>query len=91
MCSIVHVFAGASFKIHFWFLSKYVNNGSDTAQAVSRWLPTAAARVRGRSGHVGFMVDIAALGQVFSEQFGLYHQSLFHQILHPHNHPGQEQ
>jgi hypothetical protein len=27
--------------------------GRAIAQAVSRWLPTAAARVRPRSGHVG--------------------------------------
>jgi hypothetical protein len=53
--------------------------------AVSRRLPTAAARVRAWSGHVGFVVDKVALGQVSSEYFGS------HQILHPHNHPGQVQ
>jgi hypothetical protein len=36
--------------------------GCAIAQAVSRWLPTAAARVRARSGHVGFVVDKVALG-----------------------------
>jgi hypothetical protein len=41
------------------------------AQAVSRWLPTAAARFDPRSGHVGFVADKVALGQVFSEYFGL--------------------
>jgi hypothetical protein len=56
------------------------------AQAVSRWLPTAAARVRARSGHVGSVVDKVALGQVFSEYFGSLCQSPFHQILH-HDHP----
>jgi hypothetical protein len=40
--------------------------GSAIAQAVSRWLPTAATRVRAQSGHVGFVVDKVALGQVFS-------------------------
>jgi hypothetical protein len=40
------------------------------AQAVSCWLPTAAAQVRFRAEHVGFMVDKAALGQVFSQYFG---------------------
>jgi hypothetical protein len=44
--------------------------GRTIAQAVSRWLPTAAARVRARSGHVGFVVDKVTLGQVFSEYFG---------------------
>jgi hypothetical protein len=61
------------------------------AQEVSRWFPTAAARVRVQSGHVGFVVDKVALGQVFSEYFGFPCQSLFHQILHPHNHQVQVQ
>jgi hypothetical protein len=39
------------------------------AQAVSRWLPTAAARFRARTGHVGFMVYKVTLGQVFSRVF----------------------
>jgi hypothetical protein len=61
--------------------------GRAIAQAVSRWLPTASARVRFRAEHVGFVVDIATLGQVFSEYFGFPWQS-FHQFLHHHNHPG---
>jgi hypothetical protein len=36
------------------------------AQAVNRWLPTAADR----SFRVGFVVDKVALGKVFSEYFG---------------------
>jgi hypothetical protein len=36
------------------------------AKAVSRWLPTAAARVRTISYHVGCVADEVALGQVFS-------------------------
>jgi hypothetical protein len=36
---------------------------------------------------MGFVVDKAALGQVFSEYFGFLWQS-FHQFLHYHNHPG---
>jgi hypothetical protein len=35
---------------------------------------------------VGFVVDNAALGQVFSEYFGFPCQ-LFHQFLNRHNHP----
>jgi hypothetical protein len=65
--------------------------GRATAQAVSRWLPTAAARVRARVWQLGFVVDKVALGQVFSEYFGFPCQSSFHQILHHHNHPGQIQ
>jgi hypothetical protein len=65
--------------------------GRAIAQAAIRWLPTAAARVRDPSGNVGFVVDEVALGQVYSKYFGLPFQSSFHQILHPHNHPGQAQ
>jgi hypothetical protein len=36
-------------------------------------------------GHVGFVVDKVALGQVFSEYLGFPCQSSFHQL--PHNHP----
>jgi hypothetical protein len=61
------------------------------SKAIGYWLPTAAARVRAWSAHVGFVVDKVALGQVFSEYFGLLCQSSIHQILHPHNHPGQVQ
>jgi hypothetical protein len=39
---------------------------------------------------VGFVVDKVALGQVFSEYFGFPCHS-FHHILHPYNHPAQEQ
>jgi hypothetical protein len=38
--------------------------------------------------HVGFVVDKAALGQIFSEYFGFPCQSSFHQFLHHHNRPG---
>jgi hypothetical protein len=38
--------------------------------------------------HVGFVVDKAALEQVFSEYFGFLCQSPFHRFLHHHNHPG---
>jgi hypothetical protein len=61
--------------------------GRAIAQAVSRWLPTAAARV----WQVGFVVDKVTLRQVFSEYFGFPCQSSLHQILHYHNHPGQVQ
>jgi hypothetical protein len=64
--------------------------GRAIAEAVSRWLPTAAARVNPGSGQVGFVVDKVAPEQVLSEYFGFPCHS-FHQILHPHNHPGQVQ
>jgi hypothetical protein len=61
------------------------SKGRAIAQALSRWLPSAAAIVRARSSHVGFVVDKVVLGQVFSEYFDFLYQS-FHQFLHHHNH-----
>jgi hypothetical protein len=72
-------------------LSKGRNIGCAIAQAVSRWLPTAAAQVPAWVWQVGFVVDKVVLGQVFSEYFGFPCQSSFHLILHHHNHPGQVQ
>jgi hypothetical protein len=65
--------------------------GRAIAQAVSRWLPTATALVRALSGHAGFVVNKVALGQVFFKYVGFPYKLSFHQILHPHNHPGQTQ
>jgi hypothetical protein len=48
----------------------------------SRW-----PGVEPRSGHVGFVVDKAALGQVFSEYFGFPCQAL-HRMLHARHHSG---
>jgi hypothetical protein len=65
---------------------EWYNVGRAIAQAVSRWLLTEAARV----WQVGFVVDKVESGQVFSEYFGFSCQNhSFHQLLHPHNHPGQ--
>jgi hypothetical protein len=66
----------------------YSNGGRAIAQAVSRWIPTAAARVRARVWSMGFVVDKVALGQVFSQYFGFPCHSSLHQILYPHNHLG---
>jgi hypothetical protein len=65
--------------------------GRAIAQVVSRWLPTAVAQVGAQVWQVRFVVDRVGLEQVFSEYFGFPCQSLFHQILHNHNHPGQVQ
>jgi hypothetical protein len=59
--------------------------GRAVAQVVSRWLPTAAARVKPGSSHVGFVVDKVALGHVFSEYFGFPCQSSFHRLLYNHH------
>jgi hypothetical protein len=66
--------------------------GRAIAVAVSGWLPAAAARVRARVWQVGFVVDKVVSGQIFSECFGFpYQNRSFHQLLHPHTHPGQVQ
>jgi hypothetical protein len=41
-----------------------LQKGRATAEAVSRWLPNAAARVRVRIWQVGFVVDEVASGKV---------------------------
>jgi hypothetical protein len=51
--------------------------GRAIAEAVSRCLPTAAARVRARVWQVGFVVDKMASGQVFSEYFDFPCQPYF--------------
>jgi hypothetical protein len=38
------------------------------------------------SGHVGFVVDKVALGQVFSEYFDILYKFSFHRLLHIHHH-----
>jgi hypothetical protein len=57
-------------------------SGRDIAQAVSRRHP--AAQFDPRSGHVGFLVDKVALGQIFSGYFGFPSQVSFHRLLHTH-------
>jgi hypothetical protein len=49
--------------------------GRAIAEAVSRWLPNLAARVRARVWQVGFVVDKVASGQDFSEYFGFLYQN----------------
>jgi hypothetical protein len=61
--------------------------GRAVAQAVSRRLPTAAARVLAQVRSCGFVVDKVALGQVFSEYFRFPCQLSFHRLLHIHHHP----
>jgi hypothetical protein len=72
------------------FCVNKLHSGRCISEAVSRWLPTAAARVRARVWQVEFVVDKVASGQVFSECFGFPCQNRsFLQLLRPHNHPGQ--
>jgi hypothetical protein len=63
-----------------------IGNGHAIAEVVSRWLPTAAVRVRAWVWQVGFVVGKVASGQVFSEYFGFPCQNhSFHQLLHHHH------
>jgi hypothetical protein len=59
--------------------------GRTLDQAVSRRLPTAAARVECRSSHVGFLVDKVALGHIFSEFLVSPCQISFHRLLRTHH------
>jgi hypothetical protein len=62
-------------------------SGRTIAQAVSRRLPTAAARVQTRVWSRGILWwTKVVLGQVFSENFGFPCQSTFHLLLHSHFH-----
>jgi hypothetical protein len=61
--------------------------GRAIVQAVSRRLPTAAARVQTRVWSCGILWwTKVAVGQVFSENFGFLCQSTFHLLLHNHLH-----
>jgi hypothetical protein len=79
------------FFLVVYFMTQYVRvNSNDQGRAVAQRLfagfpPRRPGFAYGQ--HVGFVVDKAALGQVFSESFGFPCQS-FHQFLHYHNHPG---
>jgi hypothetical protein len=53
-CSLIDAYQ--RFSGTFCFLGRAIT------QAVSRWLPTAAAPVRNGAEHMGFMVDKVALG-----------------------------
>jgi hypothetical protein len=52
------------------YCNTVMEKGRAIAQAVSRWLPTAAAGFETGFDQVGFVVIKVALGQVFSEYFG---------------------
>jgi hypothetical protein len=48
--------------------------------------PQRRPRFELRSRHVGFVVDIVAPGQVFTDYFGSPRQFSFHRLLHNHHH-----
>jgi hypothetical protein len=63
-----------------------------SSNSIDRRLPTMAVRFEPGSGHVGFVVDNAALGQVFSEYVGSlanYCTDCSTMIIN-HHHPGIE-
>jgi hypothetical protein len=67
--------------------------GGAIAEAVSRWLPTAAARVQSRVWSSGICGRPGGVGAGFLQvlRFPLPFIPPNSQILHPHNHPGQVQ
>jgi hypothetical protein len=69
-------------------LRQYRNSylGRAVAQAVSRWLPTAAARVRVRAA-CGVCGGQSGTGAGFLQVFR-FPLPIIHQFLHHHNHPG---
>jgi hypothetical protein len=73
----VHRYNDLAIPISVIKVSKVKLYGSAIAEAVSRLLLTAAARVRARVWQVGFVVDEMASGQVFSEYFGFPRQNHF--------------
>jgi hypothetical protein len=96
VCQLNPVTSSGMEPATFWLVAQFLNQlryrGRAIAEAVSRWLPTAVARVRARVWHVGFVVDKVAWRQVFSEYFGFTCQNRsFQQLLHSHNHPRQVQ
>jgi hypothetical protein len=54
--------------------------------SVLNYAPPWRSRLEPGSGHVGFVVDKVALGQVISEYFGFPCQFSFHRMLHIHHH-----
>jgi hypothetical protein len=60
-------------------------HGRAVAREVSRQLPTTAEGFKPGSGHMGFVVDNAAMGQVFCECFGFPYQAFYRQ-LHTYHH-----
>jgi hypothetical protein len=70
-------------ELHFFDVRK----GRVIAQAVSRWLPTAAAPFWTRVRSCGICDGESGIGgQVFSEYIGFPCQSSFHRLLHSHHH-----
>jgi hypothetical protein len=78
-------------EIIFTKFSFCLKIGRPIAEAVSRWLPTAAARVRSQVWSSGICGGQSGAGAGFLRVLWFPYQFLFHQILHPHNHPGQVQ
>jgi hypothetical protein len=66
-------------------LSKFTSQAVPCLRRLVAGFPPWRSGFEPRSGHVGIVVDIAALGQVFSEYVGFPCQS-FHRLLHTHHH-----
>jgi hypothetical protein len=69
------------------YCTKWDGRGRAIAQAVSRRLPIAAARVRSQVKSCGICGGQRGLVQGFSEYFGFPCQFSFHRLLHTHHIP----
>jgi hypothetical protein len=86
-CHVFRAWLWTGFRLVIGFIADLTSGGRAIAPAVSRRLPTAAARVQTRVWSSGiFWWTKVALGQVFSENFGFVCQSTFHLLLHNHLH-----
>jgi hypothetical protein len=81
----------ANYTLYTADLNKYLlsNSAVKLLGRLVAGFPQRWPRFQPRSGRVGFVMDKAALGKVFSEYFGFPCQS-FHRLLHTHHHPTSE-
>jgi hypothetical protein len=83
MTSIIALFQSCLRSLHDQLS---VSTGRSIAQAVSRWLPTAAARVRSRIWSSGICGGQSGAGVSFLRILRFPFQSSIHQLLHNHPH-----
>jgi hypothetical protein len=82
---------GCSYLRHDQKYIRFYSQGRAITQAVSRWLPTAAARVRSRVSSSEICGGHSGAGASFLRVFRFPLPIFIPQILHPHSHPGQVQ
>jgi hypothetical protein len=71
-------------RLHFYMFGLVWNRAVPELRRLVTGFPSRRPGFDPRSGHVGFVVDKVALGQVFSEYFGFHCRFSFHWLLHTH-------